>query len=154
MQRLGLKVQGPSITFPLPFRLDHLHHGLALLDHQHCPTGMLPNCLSNELRPTRVLVHSRVEVGSRFMNPSITLVVSVSGRRLENAERFQAFKGRGGYMSLASRLVLEAEIETATRLEQLLTRDHRQTATSRRDHSMALGPSPTAVVDFGAVKIQ
>ena len=57
-------------------------------------------------------------------------------------------------MSLASRLVLEAEIETATRLEQLLTRDHRQTATPRGDHSMALGRSPTAVVDFGAVKIQ
>jgi hypothetical protein len=42
-------------------------------------------------------------------------------------------------MSLASRLVLEAEIETATRLEQLLTRDHRQTATPRGDHSMAFG---------------
>ena len=49
-------------------------------------------------------------------------------------------------MSLASRLALEAEIETATRLEQILTRDHRQTATPRGDHSMALGPSPTAVV--------
>jgi hypothetical protein len=44
--------------------------------------------------------------------------------------------------------------QRGTRLEQLLTRDHRQTATPRGDHSMALGRSPTAVVDFGAVKIQ
>jgi hypothetical protein len=104
------------------------------------------------------MVESLLLAARSLMSVGVFQVVSVSGRRLENAERFterfKAFKGRGGYMSLASRLVLEAEIETATRLEQLLTRDHRQTATSGRDHSMALGPSPTAVVDFGAVKIQ